>query len=329
VLGSLRTSIGLTFRRTVELRPASEDRASRKASILDAVEALFEPLAQLLVSHGVSSPEAESLLRAVCVHEAAKTVATDQKKTNVSRVALVTGVDRADVARILRAPPRVDPGLETRRHVNRVLAGWHSDRDFADGDGHPLLLQIKAREHKLPTFWTLVSRYAPGIYPGLLLNELIRVRAVQKRSDGRVQVRMRRYRTRALSDESLREVGYRVRDLMRTMVKKATDPSWPHSCRTVETIDIDPRFLPLIRKMFADRIDALLSGIQEGLRSSRWRRTSAAGRRARIGLTVFSHEEEWAQRKSKEDTRREYSSPETSSKTQRAKSTRASHSKRQ
>jgi hypothetical protein len=49
--------------------------------------------------------------------------------------------------------------------------------------------------------------------------------------------------------------------------------------------------LPLIRKMLADRSEAMLSGIQEELRSSRWSRTDSASPRVRIGLTVFSHEE--------------------------------------
>ena len=276
------------------MRPVSKDRPRdpRKVTVLDAVEALFGPLTQLLVAHGVSSPEAESLLRAVCVHEAATTDRALRKKINVSRIALVTGVDRAEVTRILRGPPRVDPGLETRRQVNKVLAGWHSDRDFVD-ENRPLTLRIKARNHGGKSFWALVNRYAPGVYPGLLLNELIRVHAVQRLKDGRVRVRMRRYRSGLLSDESLRQIGYRTRDLMRTIVSSALDSAWPHTCQAVETVDIDPKFLPLIRKMFVDQIHTMLSGMQEALRSSRWRRTRSAGRRVRIGVTAFSHEEEW------------------------------------
>lgn len=265
-------------------------RGSRNAKVLDAVEAVFEPLARLLVAHGVGSPEAESLLRAVCVHEAANKETGHRKRPNVSRVALVTGVDRAEVARILKGPPRVDPELDTRRHVNRVLGGWYGDREFVDGKG-PMLLPIKAREHTRATFWSLVRRYAPGVYPGLILRELLRVRAVAKLDDGRVQVRMRWYRVGECSDKSLREMGSRLRDLMRTMVNNETEIHPPHVCRAVETIDIDPRFLPLIRKMFVDRSDAMLSGIQEALKSSRWTPTRQAGSRVRIGLTVFSHEE--------------------------------------
>jgi hypothetical protein len=76
------------------------------------------------------------------------------------------------------------------------------------------------------------------------------------------------------------------------MVNNATEAHPPHVCRTVETNDIDPKFLPLIRKMFADRTDAMLSGIHEALKSSRWRRSGQPGQRVRIGMAVFSHEED-------------------------------------
>jgi len=253
-------------------------------------EAVFGPLVRLLVAHGVSSLEAERLLRAVCVHEAANAEVGQRKKPNVSRIALVTGVDRAEVARILKRPPRVDSEIEARRHVNRVLAGWYSDRDFVHGN-RPLLLQIKANKHIRATFWTLVNRYAPGVYPRVMLDELVRVRAVRKLDDGRVQVRMRRYRAGEFSDESLRQIGSCVRDLMRTMIDNAMEPGSPYVCRSVETSDIDPTSLPLIRRMLVDRSDAMLSGIQETLKSSKWKQARQAGRRARIGLTVFSHED--------------------------------------
>lgn len=293
----------------------------RRTTVLDAVEAVFEPLAQLLVSHGVSSPEAESLLRAVCVHEAVRSDASCGKKPNVSRVALVTGLDRPEVARILRGPHRVDPRLEARRHVNRVLTGWYSDRDFVDGK-RPQLLLIKARGQKRPTFWRLARRYAPGVYPGLILSELIRVGAVERLQDGHIKVRMRSYRAGEFSDESLREIGSRARSLLQTVISNATGADWPRVCRAVETVDIDPKFLPLIRKMFADRSEAMLLGLQEELKSSRWRGACSTGQRTRVGLTVFSYEEGRGEHTSNETTKRTNSLPKRRYKPRRSPKSR-------
>jgi hypothetical protein len=190
--------------------------------VLSVVEAVFAPLARLLMEQGISSPETERLLRAVCVHQAATAEVARGKTPNVSRIALLTGVDRGDVARLLERPPRVAPADDTRRHrVNRVLSGWYSDKKFLDGE-RPLVLPIKTGARNGPTFWTLASRYAPGVYPGLILSELCRVGAAEKLEGGRVRVRMRRYKAKEFSDAALSEMGPWARDLLQTMLNNAT-----------------------------------------------------------------------------------------------------------
>jgi Family of unknown function (DUF6502) len=268
---------------------------SRRVGLLKTLETVFQPLARLLVEHGISSPEAERLLRAVCVREVARAGAIPGKRPNTSRVALVTGVDRGVVRRILKTRHK-DGEVNDRHRINRVLTGWHSDAAFSSG-GRPLLLPIKAtkaKDYKRSNFWALARRYAPGVYPGLILSELLRVKAVEELGNGCLRVRTREYRATDFTRESMSELGARVRDLLQTMLNNATEAGWPRICRTVETIDIDPKFLPLIRKLFADRSESMLSGVRQELASSRWNQTDPVGTGVRIGMTVFTHEE-WPQ----------------------------------
>lgn len=263
----------------------------KKTAVLGAVEAVFAPLAQLLLEHGVSSPDSEMLLRAVCVHQAAKAEGVPGKKPNISRIALVTGVARGDVTRILESRPGADPAVDTGRHrVDRVLTGWHSDPRFLVGQ-RPLVLPIKKNSRNGPSFWSLASRYAPGVYPGLILGELCRVGAVEKLAGERVRVRMRRYKSKELSYQVLREMGARVGDLLQTILSNATRSESPRFCRMAQITSVDATFLPLIRKMLVDRSQAVLSGVQEELNSKRWKRCASNGPRVRIGLTIFSHED--------------------------------------
>jgi hypothetical protein len=269
---------------------------SRRMGLLETLETLFEPLARLLVEHGVSSRQAERLLRAVYVREVGKASATPGKRPNASRVALVTGVDRREVTRILKARHKPGEVNDHRYRVNRVLAGWHSDATYSSG-GRPRLLPVKAtknRDYKRSNFWALAKRYAPGIYPGLILSELIRAGAVEELENGRLRVRAREYGAAEFSRESVSELGARGRDLIRTMLNNATEASGPRICRTVETTNIDPKFLPLIRNLFANRSESMLSGVREELTSSRWKQTDPASPGVRIGVTVFTHEE-WPQ----------------------------------
>lgn len=194
-----------------------QNRDLGNTTVLSAVEALFRPLARVLVEHGISSPEAESLLRAVWVHQLASEVAARRRRPNVSWIALVAGLDRKAVSLILKSPPRMGPASETHSQcANRVLAGWHSDPAFAKDDT-PRVLPIKSVGSKRPSFWTLARRYSPGIYPGLILRELCRVGAVEKVQGGRVRARTRRYRARELSDEHASEMDPRVRKLLQSI----------------------------------------------------------------------------------------------------------------
>src|SRR5688572_30451079 len=85
----------------------------RKAAVATAAMAAFEPLASLLVEHGISTPEAESLLRSVIVHAVYRRESNGGGgKVSLSRIALLTGVHRNEVKRILSVPPRIDPERE-------------------------------------------------------------------------------------------------------------------------------------------------------------------------------------------------------------------------
>lgn len=194
-----------------------QNRGLGNTTVLSAVEALFRPLARVLVEHGISSPEAESLLRAVWVHQLAREVAARRRRPNVSWIALVAGLDRKAVSLILKSPPGVRPASETHSQwANRVLAGWHSDPVFAKDDT-PKVLPVKSVGGKRPSFWTLARRYSPGVYPGLVLRELCRVGAAEKLQGGRVRARRRRYRVKELSGEHARDMDARVRNLLQSI----------------------------------------------------------------------------------------------------------------
>jgi hypothetical protein len=265
----------------------SEDSTAR---VLSAAAAMFRPLAGLLLRHGVSSPEAESVLRAVYVEEAKELYGATGKRANFSLIALVTGLDRGEVGRILDGTSEAELKFAARRHrVNRVLAGWHSNRRFVNRKRQPLSLPVRGLKTEA-SFWSLAQRYAPGVYPGLILRELVRTGAVEERSDGTIHIKARRYQTAELSTKVVAELASRVRDLTDTILHNATQSDSPRLSRTVESAEIDPKFLPLVRKMLTDRVELMLSGVTTSLLSRRWRGSHSDKKSVRVGLTVFAHE---------------------------------------
>jgi hypothetical protein len=267
-------------------------RNPRKAAVTRATMAVFEPLGRLFVELGVSSPEAESLLRSVLVHAVFRRESSGKgKRVNLSRIALLAGVHRNEVKRILSVPPRIDPGREARQHrANRILSAWHTDPDYTDAEGHPKDLDINNRRRKAESFWTLVGRYAPGVWPRLLLKELVRIGAVQELPNQQLKVCMRSYGVMGLQVGAIDELGHRAKDLLETLVHNLINPDQSRVCATALTLNVDPKWLPLLRNMLERRTRAFLSAVDEDLNSQRVQRTANSRATPRIGLTIYSFE---------------------------------------
>jgi hypothetical protein len=265
---------------------------SRRLAALEALIAMAESIAPLLIAEGVSCPDAERVLRSVCIHAAARAESEKGNRFNASRLALLTGVDRHVVATYLRIAPKPDPTkLETRRHrLNRVLSEWHADPHYSDG-GRPRTLEVRGPERQ-KSFWSLSKTYAKDAYPPLILQELLKVGAVEKLKDGRVRPRQRTYKAMQPLDEgAVQQIGDRVRDLTRTMLSNMNPQSSQRACSTVQTLEVDEEQLPQLRRALQERSQALATNIDQLLNSSKWQRGELSGRKVRVSWTCFAGEE--------------------------------------
>lgn len=272
-------------------RPAERKGESWKASVFRVAKAAFEGLAPLLVECGITSPEAETLLRAVCVHETAKAYADSERRPNVSRVAVKTGLSRQVVSALLKSPPEVDGGLSTRRDsMRRVIDGWLSDPNYTN-KGRPKDLEIGSPSSKGHDAWTLIQRYAPGVWPRLIIDELIRVDYVHVQSNGRLRWRGNVAGRLVSRRDAPDAAGQRMRDAMRAAFHDSWKPESKRTWRTAQSVEIGRSDLPLVRNMLADRLEAMITWLTEELNSQRWRRSVSKGGRTRVGLSGFIFEE--------------------------------------
>lgn len=264
---------------------------SAKIAALGTARAIFETLAPHLVESGITSAEAETLLRAVCVHEAARSFVERGRRPNVSQIAIKTGVDRHVVAEILKTPPRVDGALETRRDAtSRVTAGWLSDPRYFKS-GVPLALPVGGPQSRGRTVWSLVEDYAPGVWPRLVIDELIRLDLVETLPNETLRCAHRLnsvpVEPKTVVDESssqlLRDAIYsQLHDL-----KGGRRRSW----RRAQSLQIARDKVPLVRKMVRDRLHSAVSELADELDSPRWKTgKSDRGPTTMIGISAFSFE---------------------------------------
>jgi hypothetical protein len=261
-----------------------------KTEALNIAKTLFEALAPLLVEHGVTSSEAEALLRAAVVHEAARISKQYGQRPNASQVSIKTGVDRHVVSGLLKTPLAFSSAASARRDsTSRVLDGWLSDAEYSRNN-RPRALPIGDPQSKGNTAWSLVQRYAPGVWPRLVIDELIRLNYVDVLAEGILQRKrmvVRATAPRLVRAESSTQL---LCDLIQSLVefqRRGRRRTW----RTAQSVRIGRSKVPLVRKMIQDRLDSTFAELAEELGSTRWKPQGAeSGRDAIIGVNAFTFE---------------------------------------
>lgn len=187
----------------------------RKSVVLEAFGWMLQPVARMLLRAGVTWKEAAEISKAVFVKVATREFGLHGRPTNISRVAIMTGLGRREVSRMRRlledgqAPP-----LDRMNSATRMLTGWHTDADYIDASGAPRRLRFDAGE---PGFASLARRYAADIAPITMLRELVRVGAVSEQPDGLLQVRKRYYMPLAMDSDAIVRAGSVLHDLGTTI----------------------------------------------------------------------------------------------------------------
>ena len=251
----------------------------------------LEPLVELLLELGVTSPEAESLVRSVFIHKAREWLAQRDKRGQIPsdvRVALVSGVHRNFVRQILAEPPRIAAARERRgQSASRLLDAWYSDPRYLDSNGKPDLSEKEGE----PSFYALAGTYLPGAAPGVVLEELQRAGLVQRLAENRVRVRSRAIRSHGISLGSVGEMGNRAKELLETLHQNLRKPASRLFCEGIAGIEIDESLLPGVRNLINTRASTFLVAMENELAIEAIKSRRRRGRlRVKVGLNVFETE---------------------------------------
>jgi len=245
---------------------------SSKKAVLTAAKSAFEALASHFIANGVTTTEAEALLRAVCVHEAARLFTQAGRRPNVSQISIKTGVERHVVADLLKLPLRVDGTLETRpTATSRVISGWRCDRHYLR-NGRPRALPVGDPRTPGRSVWRLVQTYAPGVWPRLVIDELLRVDLVDVLSDG--TLRCKGEGKSGYSGAKLpvdQTYPHLLRDAISSYLAGVSEVAPTRSSwRATLGVEINENSAPLVRIIVRERLDSAIAELADELHSTRW-----------------------------------------------------------
>ena len=239
--------------------------SSPTGPVLKACRLLLRPIMRLLLKSGVSWKQFADVARSSFVEVATRDFGIRGRPTNVSRVAILTGINRRDVRRIRDdMSSDADPDAGFLSPARRVLSGWHQDPAYLDVHGLPASLAV---EGPAPSFESLMRAYGGDVPHVALLKELVMVGAVERNGSGRVRAIKRHYVPQQMDPAKFMRGASAIADIGNTIEHNLTHSGDKARFeRRASNENIDPRYLPEFRELmeregmlFLERMDAWLT----------------------------------------------------------------------
>ncbi len=242
---------------------------------------------------GVTVQEFNYLLRDRAVRAATKHVLKECGRNSKSRVAIMTGLPRSEVTRILDSHDSVSKGTLDHHPARRVLAAWYDDPRFLVATGEPAVLPIFGKRR---SFEQLVSKHGAGIPVRAMLDELTQISAVERLAGQKVRAKSRVPILTGLTTNAVTAVGERCADLLRTLIFNVRRPLSPLFEATALDCDADVDMVPIVRRELAEQGASFINGANSFLKRTRNKPSGASRKLApcRLGVTVYYFEDEVA-----------------------------------
>ena len=259
-----------------------------------AVARLLRPLIRLLLKHAMPYSAFEAIAKQVFVESAMADFALPGKKPSISRASILTGLTRKDVQRLLADAPEPDEQATMRHNrATRVLSAWGREPEWRGADGAPRRLEVDGEDG----FAALVRRHSGDMPTRAMLDELLRVGAVEMDDDGAVALRERAFVPQQSAVRKIGMLGTDVGEMIETVAHNiehgASDPRFQ---RKVMHVGIPLDTLPALRELGAREAQALLERLDSWLseRDLKHRpdlHDSPDVRTARVGMGIFYFEQ--------------------------------------
>ena len=252
-----------------------------------ALKRILDPLIDLMLDTGITVHEFGEIVRECTVQRARVRISRQGGRVSKSRVAIITGLPRAEVSRLLN--PRREP--KTNRSgqypAGTVLAAWHDDPFFLTENGKPAVLPIYGVKR---SFERLVGSYCAGIPVRAMLDQLLQVGAAEVLPGQYVKANSRIPTCAGFDSSAVTFIGDRTRDLLDTLIKnlRGSDSLFDGSavCN-----DLDAEDIRHVRTEIAEQGALLIDRAKEIFRRARKNRQHLKSKPRRpprrVGITVY------------------------------------------
>ena len=225
-----------------------------KQQVLDAFLLVMRPIVRILLRYGIGYREFLEVTKTAYVDVASSDFGLRGRPTNISRVAVMTGLTRKEVKRLRDKIASGDSKIKVKTTpLADVLHHWHAEEEFTDSEGRPAKLPY---EGKKSSFTQLVKMFGGDIPAGAMRTEMKRVGVVREGPDGLMEVVGRTLLPKS-DHEGLIAVLIHGAYALLSNIAYNNDPNRKEATwvnRFVYTQAIDRENTPQLRRIARDRI---------------------------------------------------------------------------
>lgn len=184
-----------------------------KQRLLRAARRILRPLVRIMLRNGIASDAFTELVRTVYVEVADQEFSLPGKKQTVSRISVITGLNRKEVARLRGSDPLDSSDERWRNRAAAVLGAWERDPTFTDHKADPMDLPFADDGH---IFSALVKKHSGDMQPRAVADELLRLGAIEA-VDGKLRMRRHGYEPGSDPEALLDMLGTDVGEFIETV----------------------------------------------------------------------------------------------------------------
>lgn len=220
---------------------------------MDIFDALFAPVARLLVARGLPFPD---LVERMKLHYVQAALAQAGDRATDSRVSVLTGLQRRNIARL-----RGEDAKDRRpNHLARIVALWHTGAEWSEaGEPRPL-----PRSGPAPSFEALAQAVRRDVHPRTVLDTLLAAGTVALSEDGQeVRLVQGSYQPLAGSDDQLAYLSRNLGDHAQAAAENVQGFKPAHFERATHYSGLTEAQIETLAEHFAKREMALLQEISQ------------------------------------------------------------------
>lgn len=260
-----------------------------KEHVIRSCRYLLLPVVRFLLKHGVTWSEFGELSKEAYVQVARNDYGIQGRPTNNSRVAMLTGLSRREVAKVRDRLLDGDDAADNLQgnQISRILTGWHLDEEFTDDEGQPKDLPVTGSSGSMSS---LLKRYAGDLPHGAIRKEMVQRQLVEELSSGEFRVMKRDYVYSELDPEIIRRMGTALHDHATTLEHNLNEDrsAAPRFEAIADNSRLTPRAIRAFQELLEQKGLAFLEEMDAWLSSHEIDDSSDTDRQsARLGVGVY------------------------------------------